>query len=110
MFVTNRNRQSGEKDKYFEYSSQREILGYSVVAYLPNPSRTGSVVILAGTSSDATNAAAEFLTTEAQMETFRKMLHAERFPYFEALLSTSQLSGTSFHAEVVAYRTYPNLR
>ena len=67
-------------------------------------------MILAGTSSDTTNAAAEFSTTKAQMESFRNMPHAVRFPYFEVLLSTSQLSRTSFHAEVVAYRTYPNLR
>ena len=110
MFVTNRKPQTGEKEKYFEISARKETLGYSVVAYLPNPSRTGSVVVLAGTSSDATNAAAEFLTTEEQMDKFRKLLHVQTFPYFEVLLSTSQLSGTSFHAEVVAYRTYPNLR
>lgn len=110
MFVTNRKPQAGEKDKYFEFSARKETMGYSIVAYLPNPSHTGSVVVLAGTSSDATNAAAEFLTTEEQMDKFRKMLHTENFPYFEVLLSTSQLSGTSFHAEVVAYRTYPNLR
>ena len=84
--------------------------GYSVIAYLPNPSRTGNAIILAGTDSDATSAAAEFLTSEDQLEKFRNTLHADRFPYFEVLLKTSQLSGTPFNAEVLAYRTYPGLR
>jgi len=40
---------------------------------------------------------------------FRNAIHADRFPYFEVLLKTSRLSGTSFNAEMVAYRTYPEL-
>ena len=30
------------------------------------------------------------------------------FPYFEVLLKTSRLSGTSLSAEMLAYRTYPD--
>jgi hypothetical protein len=30
-------------------------------------------------------------------------------PYFEVLLKTSRLSGTSLSADVLAYRTYPEL-
>ena len=76
---------------------------------MPNPSHTGNVIILAGTDSDATGAAAAFLTNEEQMEMLRKTLHADRFPYFEVLLKTSRLSGTFFNAELIAYRAYPNL-
>ena len=110
MFVSNRNPQAGEQTRYSEYSGKKGPVGYSIIAYLPNPSQTGRAIILTGTSSDATNAAAEFLTTEEQMDQFRKLLHVDRFPYFEVLLRTSQLSGTSFHAEIVAYRSYPSLR
>jgi hypothetical protein len=76
---------------------------------VPNPSHTGNIIILAGTDSDATGAAAAFLTSENQMQNLRNTFGVSRFPYFEILLKTSRLSGTFFDAELVAYRTYPNL-
>jgi len=76
---------------------------------LPNPSHTSNVIILAGTDSDATDAAAEFLTSQNEMEKFRNALHMSSFPYFEVLLKTTRLSGTSFSAELLAYRTYPQI-
>jgi len=108
-FVRNNNPRSGEQATYEVSRRPNSLDGYSVIAYLPNPSRTGNAIILAGTDSDATSAAAEFLTSEDQLEKFRGAIHADRFPYFEVLLKTSQLSGTSFSAEVLAYRTYPGL-
>lgn len=107
MFVANRHPQAGEQSTYTAAPNINSLVGYSVIAYLPNPSRTGNAIILTGTDSDGTNAAAEFLTSEEQLEKFRKTIHADRFPYFEVLLKTSRLSGTSFNAELVAYRTYP---
>lgn len=108
-FVQNRNPRSGEQTVYIPSSQPSNLIAYSVITYLPNPSGTGNVIILAGTDSDATAAAAEFLTSEQQMERFRATLHAGRFPYFEVLLKTSRLSGTSLNAEVLAYRTHPEL-
>jgi len=107
MFVVNNHPQAGEQAVYTESSTQKGPVGYSVVAYLPNPSRTGNTIIVAGTDSDATGAAAEFLTSEDQLQKFRNIIHADRFPYFEVLLKTSEIRGTSFNAQVVAYRTYP---
>ena len=110
MFVVNNHPQAGEQAVYTESSTQKGPVGYSVVAYLPNPSRTGNTIIVAGTDSDASSAAAEFLTSEDQLQKFRKIIHADHFPYFEVLLKTSEVRGTSFNAEIVAYRTYPGLR
>lgn len=107
--VVNHHPQGNEQAEYRASSSVDGASGYSVVAYLPNPSRTSNTIIIAGTDSDATDAAAAFLTSEDLLEKFRKTLHADRFPYFEALLKTSQLTGTSLSAEIVAYRTYPQL-
>jgi hypothetical protein len=109
MLVDNRRPQPGEQATYVGSTNSNTVVGYSVVAYLPNPSRTGNAIIFAGTDSDATSAAAEFLTSEDQLEKFRNTLHIDRFPYFEVLLKTYHLRGTSFNAEVVAYRTYPGL-
>jgi len=101
--VRNRNPKPGEQAIYSDSATS------AVIAYLPNPGHSGSVIILAGTDSDATGAAAEFLTSEEQMEKLRSTFHVTRFPYFEVLLKTSRLSGTFFDAELVAFRTYPNL-
>jgi hypothetical protein len=101
--VRNRNPKPGEQASY-----SNSVVS-AVIAYLPNPSHTGNIIILAGTDSDATGAAAAFLTSEDRMQKLRATFHADRFPYFEALLKTSRLNGTFFDAEVVAYRTYPSL-
>jgi hypothetical protein len=107
--VRNRNPKPGEQAIYTVPVASNSLIGYTVIAYLPNPSGTGSVIILAGTDSDATGAAASFLTSEDQMEKLRSTFQTDRFPYFEVLLKTSRLSGTFFNADLVAYRTYPNL-
>jgi hypothetical protein len=108
-FVHNRNPKPGEEAVYTISGTANNFVGYATIAYLPNPSRTGNAIILAGADSDATGAAAEFLTSEEQMERFRTSLHLTHFPYFEVLLKTSRLSGTSFNAELIAYRIYPDL-
>jgi hypothetical protein len=110
QIVRNRNPRPGEQAVYTVPQEANSLIGFAVIAYLPNPSRSGSAIVLAGTDSDATGAAAAFLTSEDQMQRLRRTLHADRFPYFEALLKTSRLSGTFFDAELVAFRTYPNLR
>jgi hypothetical protein len=110
-FVANRQPRAGEQASYSAWEGPTALdVGYSVVAYLPNPSRTGNVLIFAGTDANATSAAAEFLTSEEQLAKFRKTLGVSRFPYFEALLKTSRVMGTSFSAEMLAYRVYPDMR
>jgi hypothetical protein len=108
-FVGNLHPKPGEQAVYAVPYEADELVGYSVAAYLPNPSRTGNVIILAGTDSDATSAAAEFLTSEDQLSKFRNSLHVQKFPYFEVLLKTSRLSGTSFNAELISERTYADV-
>jgi hypothetical protein len=83
--------------------------GYSVVACLPNTDG-GKVLIVAGTGSEATESAGEFLTSEDQMAAFQRLLHVSTLPYFEVLLKTTHLNGTPMNATIVAYRTYPFLR
>lgn len=108
--VRNRGPKPGEQPNYTSVGDADSFVTYSAIAYLPNPSRTGHVIILAGADSDATAAAAEFLTSEDQMERLKATFHVQRFPYFEVLLKVSSVSGTSFRSEPIAYRTYPGLR
>lgn len=109
QIVRNRNPRPGEQAVYSVSVASTSLHGYAAVAYLPNPSHTGNIILLAGTDSDATGAAASFLASESQMESLRNTFHAQRFPYFELLLKISRLSGTFFDAEPIAFRTYPNL-
>jgi len=107
-FVTNRHPQRGEMSSYAAWTDANDLTtGYCVVGYLSNPNRTGNVIMLAGTDSDTTNAAAEFLTSESSLAKFRGLLNVKRFPHFEVLLKTSRVSNTSLNTEVIAYRIYP---
>ena len=105
-YVANKKPSPGERAIYAPVMDRNAISAYSVVAYLPNPSNTGNVIILAGTDSDATGAAAEFLTSETALRGLQEKFHVQKMPYFEVLLKTSRLSGTSFNAEPLAFRIY----
>jgi len=104
-FITNRAPVAGEQSSYIPTGS----VGYCTVAYLPNPDHNGSVLLLEGTGSEATEAAGDFLLSEDQLSNFQRMLHVTRLPYFDVLLKTSQVKGTPLSTTLVAYRTYPNL-
>ena len=104
-YIINRSPSAGEQAIY----TPTDSLGYCTVAYLPNPDHNGSVLLLEGTGSEATEAAGDFLLSEEQLSTFQRLLHADKFPYFEVLLKTSQVRGTPLSTTLVAYRTYPNL-
>jgi hypothetical protein len=103
--VTNRAPAAGEQQTY----TSTDSVGYCVVAYLPNTGHDGKVLLLEGTSSEATEAAGDFLLSADQFTAFRNMLHTTQLPYFEVLLKTSQVRGTPLTATVEAYRVYPNL-
>jgi hypothetical protein len=109
-YIKNRAPAAGEQAAYNLPPSSDPTTGYCVVAYLPNPDQGGKVLIIAGTGSEATEGAGEFLTSEASLEDFKKLLHVSTLPYFEVLLKTAYLNSTPMRAQVVAYRTYPNLR
>lgn len=104
-FITDRAPIAGEQSTYIPTGS----VGYCTVAYLPNPDHNGSVLLLEGTGSEATEAAGDFLLSEDQLSNFAKMLHVTKLPYFEVLLKASQVKGTPLSTTLVAYRIYPNL-
>ncbi|MDE3149790.1 MAG: hypothetical protein KGL37_10010 [Acidobacteriota bacterium] len=105
-FVTNRSPAAGEQTTYIPTST----MGYCTVAYLPNPEHNGKVLLIQGTSSEAAQGCGDFLLSESAMANFQKTLRATKFPYFEVLLSTSQMLDIPLSTKIVAYRTYPNLR
>jgi hypothetical protein len=79
-----------------------------VIDYLPNNDHTADVLMVAGTSAEATEAAGDFLTSEESLHRFQNKLQMRALPYFEILLKTTKVAGTPLAAEVIAYRTLPD--
>lgn len=107
--VRNIHPKPGEDAVYMVPQGPNSFTGYATIAYVPNLSHTGSVILLGGTDSEATGAAASFLTSEDQMEKLREALHVRTFPYFEVLLRTPRFGSAFFDPTLVAYRTYPRI-
>lgn len=102
--IVNRSPAAGEQKLY----TRTDNSGYCTVALLPNPSGSGRVLVLEGTSSEATEAAGDFLLSEEQMSRFQYRINAEHFPYFEVLLKISSVRGTPLSVTIEAYRIYPH--
>jgi hypothetical protein len=97
-YVINRTPGAGEQSIY-NLSTERNR-GYSVVAFLPNLSEHRYALIIAGTDSQATLAAGEWVTSSDGLAVLR-----QRAP--QVLLASSKLVGTPLKTEVEALRVHP---
>lgn len=104
MSVTNRQPGSGEQASYEAPAQAGASVGYSVVASLPSEDGHGEVILLEGTSAEATEAAGEFLTSEDQLRHLQSVMHEPSLRHFEVLLRTTRLAATPLSAEIVAWR------
>jgi hypothetical protein len=102
--VTNHAPAAGEQAIYTPTTS----VGYCIVAYLPKPEGKGNLILIQGTSSEATEAGGDFLLSENRLSTLLSQMHATQFPHFEVLLKTSQVTGTPLTTTVEAFRVHPN--
>jgi hypothetical protein len=103
--IVNRAPAAGEQANYDLYVEPNH--GYSIVAFLPNLSDNRSALIIAGTDSQATLAAGEWITSRESLATIRQKVPDGRFPFFEVLLASSKLVGTPLRTEVKAIRIHP---
>jgi len=103
-YVVNRNPQPGEKPVY--ETLQEKNRSYSVAAFLPNMRDHSYALIISGMDSQATRAAGEFVTSPEGLATIRQKMPTGRFPYFELVLSSSRLVGTTLRTEIVASRVH----
>jgi hypothetical protein len=104
--VTNHAPAAGEQAVY----TPTDTVAYAVVAYLAKSDRSGNILLVEGTSSEATEAGGEFLLSEDRLSAFEKKIHAGKLPYFEVLLKVSHVTGTPITEAIEAYRVYPNLK
>jgi len=103
--ITNHTPAAGEQQSYTATNS----VDYCVVAYLPSLDHSGVVLLIEGTGPEATEGGGDFLLSEDQLANFKRMLHVNKFPYFEVLLKVTSVKGTPLTATVEAYRSHPNL-
>lgn len=101
-FIVNHAPVAGERPIY-EVVQDRDR-DFSIVAFLPNLSDHRYTLIIAGTDSQGTRAAGEFITSSEGLAAVRKLMPAEKYPYFEVLLSSSRLEGTTLHTSIQAFR------
>jgi len=99
----NRKPQSGERNLYV--CDQFE---YGVLAFLPNLSNTGNVLIVEGTSVAGTQAISDFLFSDNNLvSALRKVARKDgSIPHFEMLLESRSISGSASRSQILAYRLH----
>lgn len=104
--IRNLHPQRGEPSVYA--ADVAHSRSYARIAYFPNVTRTGQVMMIAGTSMEGTEAAADFCLEPDSVAAVRHALgigSSAQVPAFELLLATSSKAGTGVSAQVVAIRT-----
>jgi hypothetical protein len=105
--VLNRVPQGSEPRQWDSMITDKQHHVYGVVAYLPNLSGNGNVLILEGTSIAGTECALDFVSDDSQLLPFLKQLrHADgRLPHFEVVLGTNNMGGSAVKNSILAWRT-----
>jgi len=105
-FIRNKAPAQGEAPEY-RHSKSLSGEAYSILALVPNLRHTGSVLIIAGTSGESTEATGEFIMNTDSSASLMKMLadrNKGRLPYFELLLRSRTLEGIAKNPEIAAVR------
>jgi hypothetical protein len=108
-YYVNRHPKPGEP-ALFEPAGPTGTTGiaYALVAFIPNSRRDGHDLLLAGTNTEATKEAAEFITHPNRCAAaLRKIGIDPRGPArsFELILQVHAIGGTSSSSDVIAWRT-----
>lgn len=104
--MVNRHPQPSEQAVYPMLSNDPEHTVYGLVAYRPNLTRTGHVLIVEGETMAGTQTASEFLLDDTHLLPFLKSIQKKdgTIPHFEVLIRSSSLGGESSQIDRVAYR------
>jgi hypothetical protein len=107
--VENRKPRPGERSEYIYDDGDPADSGFATVAFLPNLSGTGSVLVVQGFTLAGTQAAAEFVSNNHDFDSFFAPIVGNRqtLPHFELLLRTMEVNGIGSRPAILAYRIYP---
>jgi len=107
--VENMRPQSGEKSEYPYDPHEPQHRGLATIAFIPNLSGSGNILIVQGFSVAGTQAAAEFVTSEHDLDSLLPAYsgNTTKLPHFEILLSTVEINGMASHAVPLAWHVYP---
>ena len=86
-------------------------LSYARIAYIPNVTNTGHALLIAGTSMEGTEAAAEFCLQPESVSILRRdlgVVSGQPLHAFELLLLTSSKGGAGIGARVISARGIPD--
>jgi hypothetical protein len=99
----NRAPHTGEQNLYI-----CDQLEYGILAFLPNLSNTGNVLIVEGTSVAGTEAISDLLFTDSALDPFLSKIARKdgSIPYFEILLESKPISGSASRSQVLVYRLH----
>jgi hypothetical protein len=105
--IRNRSPRAGERSQYVNGIVGEPGDAFSFVAFVPNLTYTGYVLIIAGNSMEATEAAGEYMTNATFSSNLLKVLGfrpKSKPRSFEVLLRSSTMAGSWKDSEIVAYR------
>jgi len=107
--VENRHPQAAEKSEYAYDPHDQQHRGLATVAFLPNLSGKGNLLVVQGFSLAGTQAAAEFATSGTDLDALLRSYGGNNapLPHFEVLLSTVEINGMASRATPVALHVYP---
>ena len=105
--VLNRSPRGNELARYDSIRSDPAHKIYGLVAFRPDLSGSGKVLILEGTSMAGTESAADFVFNDARFLPFHNSIKNRNgsLPYFELLLKSNNMNGNASQSGIVGYRT-----
>jgi len=104
--VLNRKPLNGEPTQWTSNYGDANHRVYGVVAFLPNLTGTGSVLILEGTSMPGTESAWNFVADTSQLLPFLDRIKRAdgSIPHFQCVLGTENMNGSSVKSTILAWR------
>lgn len=107
--ILNLKPQPGEAASYVSHWDEPAHETFALIAYVPNLSGTGNLLVLQGLDVAGTQAAAEILFRPSAMESILK--RAARpdgtLNHFEVLLRSTSIESNATGAQIIATRIYP---
>ncbi len=107
--VENRQPKAGEMNEYLYDPHDPQQRGLATIAFLPNLTGSGNLLVVQGFSVASTQAAAEFITNGRDLDALFSSYsgNTSKLPHFEILLATKEINGMASRPVPLTWHTYP---